>query len=100
MHLSLQIWKFEWYKSDVLAKLTQRLQCTNYLLYSFITYRSCTHLDGKHSIFGRVVGGLSTLSAMEAIETDNKDIPIEDIIIQDTTVFVDPFKEADVEVCI
>ncbi|XP_047481206.1 RING-type E3 ubiquitin-protein ligase PPIL2-like [Penaeus chinensis] len=63
----------------------------------FITYRSCAHLDGKHTIFGRVVGGLSTLSGMEAIETDNKDVPIEDIIIQETTVFVDPFKEADVE---
>ncbi|XP_064106496.1 RING-type E3 ubiquitin-protein ligase PPIL2-like [Macrobrachium nipponense] len=61
----------------------------------FITYRSCTHLDGKHTIFGRVVGGLATLSAMEAIETDNKDVPIEDIIIEDTSIFVDPFKEAD-----
>ncbi|KAK7074623.1 RING-type E3 ubiquitin-protein ligase ppil2 [Halocaridina rubra] len=63
----------------------------------FITYRSCTHLDGKHTIFGRVVGGLATLSAMEAVETDNKDMPIEDIIIEDTSIFVDPFKEADEE---
>lgn len=61
----------------------------------FITFRSCPHLDGKHTIFGRVVGGLATLSAMEAIETDNKDVPIEDIIIEDTSIFVDPFKEAD-----
>lgn len=61
----------------------------------FITYRSCTHLDGKHTIFGRVVGGLATLSAMEAIETDNKDTPIEDIIIEEASIFVDPFKEAD-----
>ncbi|XP_050702213.1 RING-type E3 ubiquitin-protein ligase PPIL2-like [Eriocheir sinensis] len=61
----------------------------------FITYRSCPHLDTKHTIFGRVVGGLATLSAMEAIETDNKDCPIEDIRIEEAVVFVDPFKEAD-----
>ncbi|XP_045584377.1 RING-type E3 ubiquitin-protein ligase PPIL2 [Procambarus clarkii] len=61
----------------------------------FITYRSCAHLDGKHTIFGRVVGGLATLSAMEAIETDNKDTPIEDIMLQEASIFVDPFKEAD-----
>lgn len=65
------------------------------LLHSFITYRSCPHLDSKHTIFGRVVGGLATLSAMEAIETDNKDCPIEDIRIEEAVVFVDPFKEAD-----
>lgn len=61
----------------------------------FITYRSCKHLDGKHTIFGRVVGGMETLSAMEAIGTDNQDKPIEDIIIQKALIFVDPFAEAD-----
>ena len=35
---------------------------------------------------------------MEAIETDNKDMPIEDIIIEDAVVFVNPFKEVDEEV--
>ena len=64
----------------------------------FITFRSCKHLDGKHSIFGRLVGGAeTTLSAMENVETDNKDRPIEDIIIQKATVFGDPFTEADEE---
>jgi peptidyl-prolyl cis-trans isomerase-like protein 2 len=52
-------------------------------------------LDGKHTIFGRVVGGMDTLSAMEKIERDNKDRPIEDIIIQSTTIFVDPYAEID-----
>ncbi|KAJ4439457.1 RING-type E3 ubiquitin-protein ligase ppil2, partial [Periplaneta americana] len=61
----------------------------------FITFRSCRHLDGKHTIFGRVVGGLDTLTAMERVETDNKDRPIEDIIIEKAQVFVDPYQEAD-----
>ncbi|XP_034949000.1 RING-type E3 ubiquitin-protein ligase PPIL2 [Chelonus insularis] len=61
----------------------------------FITFRSCRHLDRKHTVFGKIVGGLDTLNAIEKIEVDNKDRPIEDIIIQRTQVFVDPFQEAD-----
>ncbi|XP_055324360.1 RING-type E3 ubiquitin-protein ligase PPIL2 [Sitodiplosis mosellana] len=61
----------------------------------FITYRSCRHLDGKHTIFGKLVGGLDTLNEMEKIEVDNKDRPIEDIVIEKCILFVDPFQEAD-----
>ncbi|CAH1115104.1 unnamed protein product [Psylliodes chrysocephalus] len=61
----------------------------------FITYRSCKHLDNKHTIFGRVVGGIETLNEMEKIEVDNKDRPIEDIILIKAQVFVNPYDEAD-----
>ncbi|XP_064483461.1 RING-type E3 ubiquitin-protein ligase PPIL2-like [Ornithodoros turicata] len=63
----------------------------------FITYRSCRHLDSKHTIFGKLVGGLEALTTIEAIETDNKDRPIEDVFIRDTLVFVDPFQEVDTQ---
>ncbi|XP_062561541.1 RING-type E3 ubiquitin-protein ligase PPIL2 [Armigeres subalbatus] len=63
----------------------------------FITYRSCRHLDGKHTIFGKLVGGLEVLTEMERIEVDNRDRPIESIFIQRVQVFVDPFQEADEE---
>lgn len=51
-------------------------------------------MDGKHTIFGKLVGGMDTLTQMEKIEVDNKDRPIEDIIIESAQVFVDPFEEA------
>lgn len=35
------------------------------------------------------------LNAIEKVEVDNKDRPIEDIIVQNVQVFVDPFQEAD-----
>lgn len=35
------------------------------------------------------------MNTIEKIEVDNKDKPIEDIIIQGVQVFVDPFQEAD-----
>ncbi|KAH9866219.1 Peptidyl-prolyl cis-trans isomerase cyp8 [Plenodomus biglobosus] len=60
----------------------------------FISYRALPHLDRKHTIFARVVGGLdTTLKTMETAEVGEKDKPIDDIEIQDIVVFVDPFEE-------
>uniref|UniRef100_A0A1A8GZN5 RING-type E3 ubiquitin-protein ligase PPIL2 n=1 Tax=Nothobranchius korthausae TaxID=1143690 RepID=A0A1A8GZN5_9TELE len=65
----------------------------------FITFRSCTHLDRKHSVFGRVVGGFETLTAMEKVECDPKsDKPKSEIKIISATVFVDPYEEADAQI--
>ena len=62
----------------------------------FITYASCQHLDGKHTVFGRLVGGADTLRSLELAPTDKKtDRPIEDIKLLSTEVFVDPFPEAE-----
>jgi peptidyl-prolyl cis-trans isomerase-like protein 2 len=33
----------------------------------FITLKECKYLDLKHSVFGRVVGGMSNLDRMEAV---------------------------------
>ena len=71
-----------------------------YTFISFITYRSCKHLDGKHTIFGRVVGGMETLNAMERIGTDNKDRPVEEIMIEKALIFTDPYTEVDEQVWI
>ncbi|KAI9790832.1 MAG: Peptidyl-prolyl cis-trans isomerase cyp8 [Peltula sp. TS41687] len=60
----------------------------------FITYREAKHLDRKHTIFGKVVGGLETLSRLENAPTDSStNRPSEPIEIIDVVVFVDPFEE-------
>ena len=59
----------------------------------FITYDACTHLDRKHSVFGRVVGGLeSTLSKieMQPIDALHGDKPL-DVKILKTEIFQNPF---------
>ncbi|KAG7306915.1 hypothetical protein JYU34_007022 [Plutella xylostella] len=66
----------------------------------YITFRSCKQLDGKHTIFGKLVGGVDTLTAMEQIEVDNRDRPIQDIVIEAAQVFVDPFVEAEEQLVI
>lgn len=64
----------------------------------FITFRSCKHLDKKHSVFGRVVGGLETLDRMEKVETDDKDKPLQTIQILRSTIFINPFEQAQKEI--
>jgi len=59
----------------------------------FITYRPVPHLNRKHTIFGRVVGGTDTLARLEAVPSDDKGKPDEDIVLEDVVVFVDPFEE-------
>ena len=47
----------------------------------FITFKSCNHLDRKHSVFGRVVAGTNVLKAMESVSTEGRDRPKEEIRI-------------------
>lgn len=42
---------------------------------SFLTYKSCKHLDNKHTVFGKLVGGAEVLKAIEQVPTDSKDRP-------------------------
>lgn len=59
----------------------------------FITYRPVKHLDNKHTIFARVVGGLEVLGKMEDVPTDGSDRPLNKIYIKDVVVYLDPFVE-------
>ncbi|KAI9895303.1 hypothetical protein PsorP6_018948 [Peronosclerospora sorghi] len=59
----------------------------------FITFKACPHLDKKHAVFGRVVGGMNVLSAIEGVETGANDRPIEDIRIESAQIFTNPFQE-------
>jgi len=73
----------------------------------FVTLKSCAHLDNKHNVFGRVVGGLQLIELFNAAEcgsgdmmrgrTTDKDRPKKDIKIIRTEVFKNPFKDAVME---
>ncbi|OXG32303.1 peptidylprolyl isomerase domain and WD repeat-containing protein 1 [Cryptococcus neoformans Ze90-1] len=52
----------------------------------FITTVPCQWLDGKHTVFGRAVGGLDSVDAIEDAKTDKNDRPFEDISISSITV--------------
>lgn len=61
----------------------------------FITFKSCDHLNRKHSVFGSVVEGMDVLKQLESIPTDKKDRPLHEIKIIATQIIVNPIKEAE-----
>ena len=47
----------------------------------FITLAPCSHLDGKHAIFGRIAHGMQVLQRIGLVETDGNDRPVDDVKI-------------------
>ncbi|KAK9463317.1 cyclophilin-like domain-containing protein [Lipomyces oligophaga] len=61
----------------------------------FILYRPSKHLDKKHTIFGKVTGGLDVLDKLEQAPASrvDHDRPEPPIIIDSVAVIIDPFAE-------
>lgn len=47
----------------------------------FITTVLCPWLDGKHTVFGRVISGMDIVQAIERVPTNSDDKPLQDIKI-------------------
>ncbi|KMZ60300.1 Peptidyl-prolyl cis-trans isomerase [Zostera marina] len=52
----------------------------------FITLAPAQSLDGKHTIFGRISGGMEIIKRLGSVQTDNSDRPIHDVKILRTSV--------------
>eukprot|EP00271_Cylindrocystis_brebissonii_P011161 TRINITY_DN2800_c0_g3_i1.p1 TRINITY_DN2800_c0_g3~~TRINITY_DN2800_c0_g3_i1.p1 ORF type:complete len:638 (+),score=168.47 TRINITY_DN2800_c0_g3_i1:54-1967(+) len=63
----------------------------------FILFKSAPHLNYKHAVFAKLVGGLDQLAKMEKVAVDKEDRPLEPITLLKITVFVNPFTEPDEE---
>ncbi|KAI9679511.1 MAG: Peptidyl-prolyl cis-trans isomerase cyp10 [Caeruleum heppii] len=57
----------------------------------FITYAVAPHLDGKNTVFGRLLQGANTtLDAMEVVEVDKKYRPKDPFRIKTVTIHANP----------
>ena len=52
----------------------------------FIMHRAAPHLDGSYAAFGKVIEGLDVVDAVAAVETDRRDRPLKDVVIEKVTL--------------
>lgn len=52
----------------------------------FINTADNTFLDGKHAVFGRVVSGMETVVAISEVQTKERDIPVDPVVVTEIQI--------------
>lgn len=56
----------------------------------FVSFGKLPHLDGKVTIFGRVIDGRGTLDSLERLVVDERDRPVREVKIEGVTIHANP----------
>ncbi|KAF7320082.1 Cyclophilin-type peptidyl-prolyl cis-trans isomerase [Mycena kentingensis (nom. inval.)] len=60
----------------------------------YLTFRSTPHLDGKHTVFGKLVGGEDVLDALEKLPLKpGTERPAQPVRIKEVIIYQDPFQD-------
>jgi cyclophilin family peptidyl-prolyl cis-trans isomerase len=55
---------------------------TNGSQFFIVTTEAASRLDGKHTVFGRVTDGMDVVDTISGLETDARDRPRDDVVIE------------------
>jgi peptidyl-prolyl cis-trans isomerase B (cyclophilin B) len=61
---------------------------TNGSQFFVVTTDAAPWLDGKHTVFGQVTAGMDAVDAIEKLQTDGRDRPLEPVVIE--SIELDP----------
>ncbi|KAJ7596909.1 cyclophilin-like domain-containing protein [Mycena floridula] len=60
----------------------------------YVTFKAAPHLDNKHTVFGKLVGGEEVLDALEKLpRKDGTERPSKPVRITEVIIYQDPFEE-------
>jgi cyclophilin family peptidyl-prolyl cis-trans isomerase len=59
---------------------------TNGSQYFIVTADECSWLDGKHTVFGRVVSGMDVVDGISQVARDDRDRPLEPVVVERVAV--------------
>lgn len=59
----------------------------------FVTFAAAPHLDGKNTVFGRILEGWDVLDKIEEVKVDKKNRPLEAIKIERVTMHANPLAD-------
>ena len=82
-------------QKGILSMANSGKNSNNTQFFFTLENNKANNLDNKHTIFGRVVGGIQTLDLINHIKVNKftKEVPLNDIIITNTEVYNNPFRE-------
>ena len=52
----------------------------------FITLAATPHLDGRHTVFGKVVDGINVVKEIALTKTGPMDRPVEDVVMEEVLI--------------
>ena len=52
----------------------------------FVVQKDAVFLDGRHSVFGKVISGMEVVDAIAAVKTDERDAPVKKVVIESVDV--------------
>lgn len=87
------VWGQTFSRSD-LEKITQRVEqhSAGAIIFPdevkkyYMKYGGTPHLDGSYTVFGEVTKGIEVVNAIQQVDTDNNDRPIEDVRILNVVI--------------